>query len=244
MKQHEAVILTMKKHDGYATLGLLYQEVLKVPGVTWTTKTPFKSISRIVQTREEFFRIRPGLWGLKEYRDSLPPELIGSSETSQTSVTEFNHTYFQGLLVQIGNWRQRETFVPTQDRNRKFLNTPLSEMASLKVLYSFGYEEFVKRSSTIDVIWFNERRMPEAAFEVEHTTDIQNSLLKFFDLRDYRMRNFIVADVARKKEFITKLNYEAFKPIQKYVEFLSYDDLSELHTITGKQWALTNRTGF
>lgn len=33
MKQHEAVIKVMEGKGGYATLGLLYQEVLNVPGV-------------------------------------------------------------------------------------------------------------------------------------------------------------------------------------------------------------------
>ncbi len=54
MKQHEAVIQVMKKNGGYATLGYLYKNALKVPGVIWKTKTPFASIRRIVQD-ERFF---------------------------------------------------------------------------------------------------------------------------------------------------------------------------------------------
>ena len=49
MKQHEAVIKVMEGRGGYATLGLLYQEALNVPGIIWKTNTPFASIRRIVQ---------------------------------------------------------------------------------------------------------------------------------------------------------------------------------------------------
>ncbi len=61
MKQHEAVIEIMTANGGYATLGHLYSEALKVPGVKWNTKTPFASIRRIVQDGRFFFKIRPGL---------------------------------------------------------------------------------------------------------------------------------------------------------------------------------------
>ncbi|PKP58350.1 hypothetical protein CVT91_08710 [Candidatus Atribacteria bacterium HGW-Atribacteria-1] len=49
MKQRDAVIKVMEGKGGYTTLGLLYQEALNVPGVTWKTKTPFASIRRIIQ---------------------------------------------------------------------------------------------------------------------------------------------------------------------------------------------------
>ncbi len=61
MKQYEAVILTLEKLGGVATLGQLYQEVLKIEDCKWNTKTPFASIRRIVQTNENIFKIKPGL---------------------------------------------------------------------------------------------------------------------------------------------------------------------------------------
>ena len=36
--------------------------------------------------------------------------------------------------------------------------------------------EITNRARTVDVIWFNERLMPHTFFEVEHSTDFQNSL--------------------------------------------------------------------
>ncbi len=41
MKQYEAVIETLERFGGIATLGTLYQEVFKIKDCVWNTKTPF-----------------------------------------------------------------------------------------------------------------------------------------------------------------------------------------------------------
>ena len=56
MKQHEAVIQVMKENGGFATLGYLYQNVLKIKDCIWETKTPFATIRRIVQDDRFFFK--------------------------------------------------------------------------------------------------------------------------------------------------------------------------------------------
>ncbi|MCV4753317.1 hypothetical protein OFC37_28010, partial [Escherichia coli] len=69
MRQHEAVIQTIERLGGMATLGQLYRETLKIKDCEWTTKTPFASIRRIVQTRpQEIYKIKPGLYGLVSHR--------------------------------------------------------------------------------------------------------------------------------------------------------------------------------
>lgn len=49
MKQHEAVIETLERLGGIATLGELNKEVFKIKDCKWRTKTPFASIRRIMQ---------------------------------------------------------------------------------------------------------------------------------------------------------------------------------------------------
>ena len=61
MKQNEAVILTLEKLGGVATLGQLNQEVFKISDCEWKTKTPFASIRRIVQLDKNIYKIKPGL---------------------------------------------------------------------------------------------------------------------------------------------------------------------------------------
>ena len=53
MKQYEAVILTIERLGGVATLGELNHEVFKIEDCEWKTKTPFASIRRIVQQNKE-----------------------------------------------------------------------------------------------------------------------------------------------------------------------------------------------
>lgn len=232
MKQYEAVIKIMEQNGGFATLGFLYQEVLKVPGVEWETKTPFASIRRIVQDERFFFKIKPGLWALKNFKNKLPLEILPEEKMPKIKQEEFNHTYYQGLLVEIGNLKNYQTSVPSQDKNKKFLNKKLGDIITIEEFYKFSYDHIVNKAKTIDVLWFNQRKMPSKLFEVEHSTDIQNSLLKFVELQDFYTEFFIVADNHRMREFNSKLLLNAFYPVQKRTKFIGYDKLSEWHSKT------------
>lgn len=240
MKQYEAVIKVMEANGGYATLGFLNQEVLKIKDCLWKTQTPFASIRRIVQDGRFFFKIKPGLWALKSYKEKLPSNILPTKEISKSKQEEFNHTYYQGLLVEIGNLKQFQTYIPNQDRNKIFLGKKLSEIATIDEFYRFSYDNILQKARTIDVSWFNTRKMPHMLFEVEHSTDIQSSLIKFIELQDFYVKFYIVADEARKREFEAKLSLNAFLPIQKRIQFMSYVQLSSLHTKTFEITSLEN----
>jgi len=230
MKQYEAVIQVMERNGGFATLGFLYQEVLKISGVEWKTKTPFASIRRIVQDDRFFFKIKPGLWALKIWKDRLPLDLQPHKKFSEKTRNEFDHTYYQGLIVEIGNLKGYETFVPDQDKNRIFLNKKLFNVITIKKFYQFSYDNIIQKAKTIDVTWFNARKMPDSVFEIEYSTEIQNSLLKFVELQDFNIKMFIVANSIRQREFLTKLNSNAFSPIQNRVQFLAFEKIAEWHS--------------
>jgi hypothetical protein len=133
------------------------------------------------------------------------------------------------LLVEIGNLRQYGTFVPNQDKNKIFLNKKLSDITSITEIYKFSYDRLIQNAKTVDVTWFNERNMPAYFFEVEHSTDIYRSLLKFCELQDFHTKYFIVADTVRKRDYEEKVSATAFSPIQNRIKFMSYDQLSEWH---------------
>jgi len=240
MKQHEAVIETMEKNGGFATLGFLYQEVLDVPEVKWETKTPFASIRRIVQDDRFFFKIKPGLWALNDYKDKLPAEIFPTEKIIPAKRAEFDHTYYQGLLVEIGNLKKLQTAIPSQDKNKKYLGNKLSDAATVKDFYPFSYEGLVKRAKTVDVVWFNKRKMPESFFEVEHSTNIQNSLLKFVELQDFHAKFYIAANKARGRAFESKMEHEAFAVLSDRIRFISYNDISDWHTKTYEIVSLEN----
>jgi len=214
----------MRANGGYATLGHLYEEVMKLPDVKRTTKTPFKSINRVLQESKKFFRVRPGLWALVEAKDTFPPELAGRPKP------ETDHTYYQGLLVQLGNLRRLDTFVPKQDRGRTFLGQPLGAAATLEKILPFTYEEIVRRAANVDVIWFNDRKFPAEFIEVENTTDMLGAFLKFVIFDAFNSTFRIVAPAARKLEFASKLVHPSFKSVAPRTKFTSYETVVDWHT--------------
>jgi hypothetical protein len=228
--QHQQVIDVMNANGGFATLGFLYH---KVDVSSWGTKTPFRTINRIVQDNRFFFKIRPGLWALNEMRKEVLSS-FNIEKGKEKRTEEFNHSYFQGLLLEIGNMKGFQTFVPNQDKNKLFLSKPLGEISTLETIHSFSYEDFVKRARTVDVIWFNNRNMPSSFFEVEHSTDIYNSLIKFSDLEDFYSNFCIVANQAREREFDKKIATKVFTEVKNRISFMSYEQLSEIHTNTYK----------
>lgn len=231
MKQYEAVIEVMKSKGGYSTLGSLYQEVFKIENVKWGTKTPFASIRRIVQDDRFFFKIKPGLWALKSERDRVM-NLFDIQKKESAAEKEFNHAYYQGLLLEIGKLKNYDTFIPNQDKNKKYLDRPLKEFSTISQFYNFSYEHIVSRASTIDVSWFNVRKFPQALFEIEYSTDFKNSLLKFLELQDFNVDFRIVADKKREKQYLSALSFTAFKSIEHRVKFLPYDVVADLHIKT------------
>ena len=57
MKQYEAVLMTIEKLGGIATLGQINQEIFNINDCEWKSKTPFASIRRIVQLDKNIYRI-------------------------------------------------------------------------------------------------------------------------------------------------------------------------------------------
>lgn len=228
MTQAQAVIETINKLGGIATLSQINQKVFEIEDCVWGTKTPFASIRRIVRTTRDIFVVRKGVYALEDFREELKKKGVVEQTVENTDsieVKEFNHSYYQGMLLEMGKVKHFDTFVPDQDKNRKFGNVKLADIRTLNKMPDFSYPKFVNKSSSIDVIWFNNRKMPNSFFEVEHTTDIQNSLLKYLELQDFHVRMVIVADEKRHEEFGKKLGYIAFNDINKRVKFLSYKSL-------------------
>lgn len=232
--QTTQVIEAMRKEGGYATLRRL-NEIVDFS--TWKTKTPEASVRRIVQQTKEIFKIQPGLWALEEMRNEVLEKFelkVGDKKSEEM----FSHGYYQGLLVEIGKYRNKITYIPAQDKNRKFMGQPLSEITNTTNIPNFTYDNLLKKAKTVDVIWFNERNMPSDFYEVEHTTDIKNSLSKFYELQDFYANFYIVADQHRKEEFEDKLQVSMFQSIEKRVRFLDYqrvvglfENLKQINTL-------------
>ena len=119
MSQKECVIHIFETLQGVATLGQLYA---LVDTSIWKTKTPYASIRRIVQTNKEFFKIKPGLWGLSRQKDMIIKNLHITTNTTEN--TYFTDAYYQGIITELGALRGFQTFIPAQDKNKLFINPP------------------------------------------------------------------------------------------------------------------------
>lgn len=225
LSQEEQVIAAMEKEGGFATFKRL-NEIIDFS--SWKTKTPEASVRRIVQVSDQIFKIRPGLWALEKKRKDVLQHLdlkVGDKKSEQS----FDHGYYQGLLVEIGKFRKMITYVPAQDKNRKFLGKKLVDVTDTTDIPHFTYDSILRKAKTVDVIWFNERKMPSVFYEVEHTTDIKNSLSKFYELQDFSAEFFIVAAETRRNEFDDKLNASIFNSIKDRVNFLDYGKVAKRH---------------
>lgn len=228
MNQYEAVAKTIDRLGGVATLGQLYKEVFKIKDCEWKTKTPFANIRRIVQQHKDIYKIKPGLYGLVAFKaENEAKGIIGEGQEgyNKQQAEEFGHSYYQALLLMIGKLKCYECWAPNQDKNKAVLNTTIGGLRTIHELPSFSYDNLVKRSSTVDVIWFNERKMPRSFFEVEHGTDMHNSLVKLNDLQDFHARMFIVSSAKRHKEYESKIRAAAFQNIKDRLQFFPYESV-------------------
>lgn len=170
---------------------------------------------------------------MEDYRESVLKK-FNIKENEKEQVEVFTHSYYQGLITEIGNMKHLQTFTPLQDKNKMFLDKKLGDISTMKEMPEFTYEKIVKRARTIDTVWFNERDLPKAFYEVEHSTNIINSLNKFFELQDFRANFFIVANIKRKKEFDDKISQSIYNPIKPIVKFVDYETLSNQYTLMSK----------
>ena len=242
--QKDQVVNAVTKLGGIATLSQIYKEVNTS---RWGTKTPDATIRRIVQLDKRLRKIKLGLYCLaekyeyfkKKYNESL------KDPDKQTS----NHSYYQGLLLNIGSMLEYETYVARNDRNKSFLESnrsrnvnSLGKLASLREIYEFGYPRLIKKhASTVDVIWFNKRKMPCAFFEVEMSTDMRRSLEKFVELQDFYASFFIVAPKNRKKTYKDRIKMEVNKDIRKRVRFISTEHVNKWAATEAGAKALRNK---
>ena len=214
---------------GYATLADLYK---RIPIQSWGTKTPFATVRRILQMDPRFFRIRPGLWGLRAQRNSILDSLQIAETAPEEQQQAFDHTYYQGLALMIGRLRGYEVFAPKPDRGKPFLGEPLGAQVSVQEFPRFTYDTLCQRAQTIDVIWFHIREaglFPNAYFEIEHTTDFNSALIKFAEFQDFRIRFYIVARRERQGEFQKRIRASVFDAIRAWVKFVDYETLVRLY---------------
>jgi hypothetical protein len=229
--QREAVIEVMEANSGYIKLQDLYSRVTSIEGVNWDGTNDLEANIRcLLQRRKDFFKIKPGLWALESYRNKLPKHIISLIDEDQVGNkinSDNTHYYFQGLIADIGNMRDFITYIPSQDKNRFYLDKPLGEIASTIELPQFTFDNIIGTVKSIDVIWLNERRFPVNVFEIEHTTKFKNSLIKFYELKDFTTQMTIVASARNRAKYDEVISLSVFREIRDRVKFIDYNKIEQ-----------------
>ena len=219
-----AIEQIIRDNGGYAPLKLIYdklpqyKDLSKLKGVT-----PRDTAREKVQRSKRFKRIGLGVYALAEIASKLP---IAPTPKTANQKREHRHAEIQGMLLEIGNNRDGIQDTYTADPGRLFRRMELGKIATIRELPSFTYETILKNTMRyVDVAWFNNRGFPDTLFEVEHSTNFRDALLRFGELQDFRTRFCCVAEKAREKKFQQELSLLSFAPIRDRCEFLPYEDV-------------------
>ncbi|MCS6924050.1 MAG: hypothetical protein NZM10_06710, partial [Fimbriimonadales bacterium] len=135
------------------------------------------------------------------------------------------HGAVQGMLIEIGNYLGYLTY--TSDKNRSFDGKPLSSLCGLQRIPEFTYEGIVRITSFRDVVWFSNSQhpFPKYIYDVENTTDFDNSMHQMYQLRETSARFVLVAEESKRKLFDQKLRRDPFAQIASRYAFRSYEQV-------------------
>jgi len=232
----EAIRLSIIESGYIASLKQIYEIALKKKN--FEGLTPHRTINERVQRDKQFYKIKPGLYGLTDFLDKLPNEYNPNVKKTKEEDNIINHSYIQGLLIEIGNINGFSTFTP--DKNQTFLSKKLGDLATKNEIPHFTFDNILQSSKYIDVIWFNERNFPNSVFEIENSTNFRNSLVKFVELQDFNLTMTLIApnDESKYKKYQQEIEKSAFASIRNRVKFFNYDYIEKLynHQIASKQF--------
>jgi hypothetical protein len=163
---------------------------------------------------------------------------------AQTSASSYSHSQIQTLLAGIGHSKDFDVYVPENDSSK--LDWTLTEEFRLRSEMPSGFAQVAHVLSEIDVMWVRRGgNQIEGLFEVEHSTPIYSSLLRFNDilLTDTKISRFsIVSNDARRALFLRQLSRPTFRKsgLSEVTSFLEYVNVLEWHSRIRKEKAATD----
>lgn len=231
---------------GSASLSLLYQNAQKykkLPKGDWR-KTLRAVLYREVK-RGRFIKVGLGVYALPNF----PIESSAySSATGEVKPGDFitsskdPHSTTEGMLLELGNFYQFLTY--TGDKSKLFDGKALNAIEGIHNVPDFTYRNLVDGVRRIDVVWFSKRGMnvfPKYIYEVEHTTDFTNSMLKMFQLADFDARFILASWQSRKGIFDDRINQEPFIHAKNKFFFKAFELIAELYFSAVKYFELEDK---
>lgn len=233
MKWNDLIEEIMKKHNGSASLQLLYKETAlykDLPEGDWH-KTLRGVLYRDAKNGR-FKKIGLGVFALANFDDNNSAYNIAVKSNSindyYRNVSDI-HSAIEGMLLELGNFFDYRTY--TCDFNKKFDNKSLKDLSDFSEIPNFTYKELTDIVSKIDVIWFSKNKLPFPKYiiEVEASTDFSNSMLKMYQILDFDSKFFLIASDTKKNIYMNRLNREPFNSKKNKYNFRSFEDVFQLY---------------
>lgn len=198
---------------------------------TLTNPTWQATIRRVVRQYSLFEPVTDSK-GCYRLTPPLPPALQ-EAEVS-TDDPEIGHAEAQGMLVRLGQLYGFDTYVPKTDQTiREFQGQPLRELVTVKDCSDIFRGPNAKANALVDVLWFtddHEGLYPAFAFEVEHTTDVKNGMLRLAGLpHRYTVPLYIVGSERERTRFERFITIDPFRQFAHRLRFQAYEALETLY---------------
>src|SRR5712691_1670573 len=185
-----------------------------------------------------------------ERHEGILPDAL--SEVSEAKIEERNpalvtirtHEMAQAALLELGNRFGYDTYTSdpskdpgeqfydfAEDEGRKFvIPRTLGQIATVEEVPDFGPKRILESARDIDVIWF-EDEIPVICFEVEHTTNVKQGLLRQFQISKHvpNARFYIIAPEEQRAKFEKEIDTYPFKQIRDRYAFRSYEEFVEYY---------------
>jgi len=151
-------------------------------------------------------------------------------ESTSMPSTVSSHEEAEAILLELGNllgYDGTYTADLSKEYDSKILEKKgkLEEIATLDKLPQFTLDRLLGPIRKIDVIWFQEE-IPQACFEVEHTTNVKDGLLRELNVSKVSAaRLFIIGPEEQRNKFESEISREPFYRIKGAYVFRSYLEL-------------------
>ena len=152
------------------------------------------------------------------------PEYEDETETRNDDISEFSHSGIQNMLLRLGEEMGLKLWLAGDNQNDTVKLSSLYNISRLPV-QKYKYPGARKIIEKIDVMWIEDDRII-AAFEVEHTTPINEGLLRLCDLKivtESQPCLYIVADRKDDDRVWTRINRPTFTKLELDCRYIPYD---------------------
>ena len=154
------------------------------------------------------------------------PPIVSETAEEEPSPALDDHWDAIAMLAQVGKLLGYDVYIADPARESSMFGVKLGELADLQEMPHFTLDRYLETIGYVDVIWFQEE-FPAYCFEVEHSTNVTQGLLRLYQIRRFTdARFFIIAPAKVEQRFRSEVEKDPFHQIKDRYTFKSYDELS------------------